>query len=242
MRHTSFLIRTFSFVVLTLLLAATGIVQGEEIRIEEQNSVNEIQIGDFSARPCLFRLGSDPKDLCCVGSDNFAEMTAGELWEFFHDQGYSSVSELKFFVDIDKISEKSSFAVSDLSVSIEDPADPTLMLTQMSMGGHSMLVPGYETSSIKPEAQLRFDLGYDFMERFSRDSTEKVRFNYLSDDASVAPRFLLASNRSSLTREHLKAIGAFLLFWALVFFAMNRFIRPTTFDDPFRSKPTGLAG
>lgn len=205
----------------------------DEIVIAEGNANEQTMIGDFVCSPCLVKIGAASY---CMSSDAGAgvELSAGELWRFFKEQGMDSVNNLEFFVDIDKISEQSKFGLAGFNVQIEAPSSGSQSeyLTDMTMGENSLVVPGYETSSLKPEAKISFDLGYDFMEQFSSTSTEKVVFNFTSNDASVAPTFMLASNKSIFSSGHLGLLFGFIVFWGLVFMGVNKFVKPIEADAP----------
>ena len=150
------------------------------------------------------------------------EMTAGELWQFFDDQGFDSVNTMTLFLDVDQLSTDESFNLSKLNFQIQSPFDGQLS-TIANLGKDSLVVPGIETSSNRPEAKLRFDLGYDFMELFSPESTEIVR---VSIDApmrgSMAPTFHLTANKNVFGQTNLGRLFLFVIFWGSVFLMLLR--------------------
>lgn len=213
-----------AFLVVATFAFLASSTLADEIVIEEGNSVEDIRIGDFACAPCLVKIGAASYHVPC-GNKPAVAMTAGDLWKFFNDHGMDSVDELEFFVDIDQIAESSNFNL-DLHLEIQDPSHPSQLLTNKTMGGDSLVVPGYETSSQKPEARIRLALGYDFMKEFSSDSTEKVVFNFKSSDSSVTPTFVLTSDNSIFSTGHSGLLFGFIVFWGLVFLAVSRLIRP----------------
>jgi hypothetical protein len=205
---------------------------GDEIVIEESNRSEETQVGDFICSPCLTKMGSLASYAVVGDSEIGYEMSAGDLWRFFDEQGVHSVNDLEFLVDIDQISKSDNFGLEGLQVQIQHPLNAEHLLTDVTMQGNSLVVPGYETSSSKPEAKIRLPLGYDFMKEFSSSSTEKVVFNFSSKDASVSPTLFLTSDATFISGNHLGMLFSFIVFWGLVFMAMNRFIRPVDTMDP----------
>jgi len=103
-------------------------------------------------------------------------------------------------------------------------------MTDLDMGGTNLVVPGYETSSFRPEAHLSFDLGYDFMQEFSGDSTELVRFNIQSESA-VTPTFLISPRDEVFNSGHLSSLFAFVLFWGVIFLAVFHFMKPSSLKE-----------
>lgn len=214
---------------------------GDEIVIDAKISSNEQAVGDFTCSPCL------AEGRCaCLPVD--VEMSAGELWCFFNSQGIESVNELKLFVDVDQLSESARFDLAGLNVQIQHPQSPSQLLTNLSMKDSSLVVPGSGTSAMRPEAEIKFDLGYDFMKEFSSTSTEKVVFNFKGRETPVSgssPMLMLASSDASVfTQGPTGLVFGFILFWGLIFLAMNRFIRPVTEQTPavvFKSKSPSVS-
>ena len=90
------------------------------------------------------------------------EMTAGDLWQFFSDRGIDSVENLTICMDWAPGQELGTdIDVSSLQLRIEDPSHAGSLLTNVSLGGHSLVVPGFEVSSFKPEAKLGVVLAAD---------------------------------------------------------------------------------
>ncbi len=209
------------FAVLLTLLASSR-MEAEEIIIEEGKHAN---VGDFHCHPCFEKLGSNALVLTAPIGDRPIEMTAGELWEYFHSHGFDSVNELSLFVEIDQLDSNAQYNLSSLNFQIE--ATDGDVLTDLDLGGSNLVVPGYETSSFRPEAHLSFDLGYDFMQEFSKDSTELVRFN-IQSGSGVTPTFLISPKNEVFTSNHLSSLFTFVLFWGFVFLAVFHFMKPAS--------------
>ena len=193
----------------------------QEIIIDQNAAV---AAGDFDCLPCLSKLGSDCLALRNAGHNKCIEMTTGELWTFLDKQGLQSVNELSLFVEIDELQSDSQLNLSSLKVEIGSGAD-------FDMGNSSITVPGYKTSASRPEAQISFDLGYDFMKQYSGDSTELIRFNIKSDDSSVTPTYLISATDNHFSRTHLGTIIAFVIFWGAVFLGLFHFMKPSATED-----------
>lgn len=205
----------------------------EEVVIEEGNSRVNVAIGDYSCSPCLAKLVAASYEM--HENNGSIELTAGELWQFFDDQGYDSVDKMTLFLDVGQLSSDDSFNISKLNVQIQSPLGGHL-LTDANLGADQLIVPGYETSATRPEAELRFDLGYDFMKLFTPDSTEIVRVSIDTPvSAAMTPTFRLAANRSVFGQTNLGQMFLFVLFWGAVFLVLLRWMKPVRKLTPVRS-------
>ena len=132
-------------------------------------------------------------------------------------------------MDIDPVEQQQNVDVQQIEFTIKDPFNRAT-LTSYSLdrdGDNSLIVPGYEASSFRPEAQMRIDLGFDFMQRFSKDSAEKVMFNVEVDQAAGAtPSFFIAADESYVALPNLLTLGAFIGFWIVVFIILFRVTHP----------------
>jgi len=222
--------------------AATS-ASADEIIIEEGSSLGAISCGDYACSPCFSKLAAASfKMENCLESGTI-ELTAGELWQFFHDQGYGSVNRMTLFLDVDQLASEDSLELSKLNLQIQSPLDGHL-LTDANLGADNLIVPGYETSSSRPEAELRFDLGYDFMELFSSDSQEIVRVSVDSPTASMmTPTFHLSAEENMFGRTDLGQIFLFVMFWGIVFLMLLRWMKPVRESIPVRSSSLqGVSG
>jgi hypothetical protein len=237
-RTIEFVGRRFALALLLVAVIACS-SHADEVIIQEGRGVGEIECGDYACSPCLSKLGS----AVAMRSDfdqNTIEMTAGELWQFFDKQGYRSVNKLALFLDVDRLSSDTSFNLSKLNIQIQSPESSQLLLTDANLGADGLIVPGYETSASRPEAQLKFDLGYDFMELFSSDSTEIVRVSIDSPISEAsAPTFFLTADDNVFGRTNVGNMFFFVLFWGIVFLIVLRWMKPVRAAAPVRRTKSG---
>jgi len=140
-----------SAVLLCLAVARTACV-ADEVIIEERSPIGDVLIGDYSCSACLANLAAASLEM--KGEQHgTTELTAGELWQFFDEQGYDSVNTMSLFLDVDQLSTEQSVNLSKLNVQIQSPNGGSL-LTDANLGADRLIVPGIETSSSRPEAEL----------------------------------------------------------------------------------------
>ncbi len=215
-----------------LALSPWTFASAEEIIIREGNSRGEVACGDYSCSPCLSKLAAASFEMKNGNAGGSIELTAGELWQFFNAQGYDSVNKMTLLLDVDQLSRDDNFNLSKLNIQIQSPLDGNL-LTDANLGSDKLIVPGYETSSSRPEAELRFDLGYDFMELFSSDSTEIVRVSIDSPmNSSLSPTFHLMADDTVFGQTNLGQMFVFVLFWGVVFLVLLRWMKPVRSTIP----------
>lgn len=209
----------------------------EEVVIEEANSQRNISIGDYSCSPCLAKLIAASYEMEGSNDRGTIELTAGELWQFFDDQGYDSVNKMSLFLDVDQLSSEDNFNLSKLNIQIQSPLGGQL-LTDANLGADRLIVPGYETSSSRPEAELKFDLGYDFMKLFTPNSTEIVRVSMDAPANGMIPTLHLAANQSVFGQTNLGQMFLFVIFWGAVFLILLRWMKPVREVIPVRPSAT----
>ena len=181
-----------------------------------------------------------------LNHNNSGEVAAGDLWQFFHSQGVQSLDRLTLCLDVEQLEGHSAFDLKSVELKIEDPNKVGYLLTNVSLGNNSIVVPGLETSSSKPEAKLEIVLGYDFMERFSAASKEKIKLDFSanSDMASKAT-FSIGSNEEIFSSASFVLLALFVGFWVAVFFVLNRVTKPieqeSLVDVGFRKTPAATA-
>lgn len=192
----------------------------DEVVLDDSRSSGEIQLGDFNCTP--YRVGA---------SSNFPmpedSITAGELWTFFEEQGLDSVESIVIFVDIDRLPADQQLGLKTLDLLIEEPSD-NLTHCSYTLGGNSLVFPGGNTKQHSAECRFRVDLGYDFMQKYSSSSTEKVQLNVGLDGQSSgsSAAFFIEGNRSLFTLPNLLMLGGFGLFWVGVFWVLKRATLP----------------
>ena len=196
----------------------------DEFVIDDRDS-GSFNLGDFSCSPCPEQV---TRALGIFGQKNSGEVSAGQLWKFFHEQGVDSLESLTLCLDVDEMDSQTAFDLQSIHFQIQDPLNRSKMLTNVSLGDNNIIVPGNKTSSFKPEAKLEVMLGYDFMERFSADSTEMIKLDFSSNSefAASQPRFSIEGSGNVFSRFNVFLLIGFAGFWLLVFFVLNRVTKP----------------
>lgn len=229
----------FAAIIFSMVLSAIcNSVEADEIQINADSV--ETTAGDFRCKPCNRPIIYDANTLE-MGSES---LTTGDLYRYFESRGIKRIDRLSLQVDVDCCAEQDqAFQLDDLSFKIT--GDDDKILNEASLQDDSLLVAGAEISSFKPEAVLEFDLGYNFMERFSSDSTDLIELSYAtpiagSYKAGMKPRFVVSEDLSSFTVSNIGVFVLFVGFWVVVFIAMNIFMKPEAESTP--PKPTNLVG
>jgi hypothetical protein len=206
-------------------LVGSNPVAADEFIIDDQATGSSFSLGDFNCSPCPEQV---TRALGIFDHKNSGEVSAGQLWKFFHEQGVDSLDRLTLCLDVDQMDSQFTFELQSINLQIQDPLNRSKMLTNVSLGNNNILVPGNKTSSFKPEAKLEFNLGYDFMERFSADSTEIIKLDFSSNSEfeTSPPRFSIEGNGNVFNRFNVVLLIGFAGFWLLVFFVLNRVTKP----------------
>ncbi len=221
-----------------ILLVANNSADADEILINADSA--ETVAGDFRCKPCNRTIIYDANSLE-MGSET---LTTGDLYRYFASRGIKKIDRLSLQVDVDCCEEEDkAFQLDGLSFKITGADDK--ILNEASLQNDSLLVAGTEISSFKPEAVLEFDLGYDFMQRFSPESTDSIELSYVtptegSYKAAMKPRFVVSEDLSSFSLSNIGVFAVFVGFWVIVFMAMNTFMKPKTESAP--QKPTNFVG
>ena len=156
-------------------------------------------------------------------------ITAGELWSFFQRQGLEKVESIILFLDVNKFDEPESITIKSIEFRIE-PANSTLAVTTSALNeSNRFVIPGYDSLSNLPEARLEIPLEFDFMQRFSADSRDRV-FLKIAYDAPVghAPNFFIAGQQNWITLPSFTLLLGFVAFWGILFFALARLTLKST--------------
>jgi len=210
-----------------------SLVNADEVVLEEANDGMIIRSGDFELRTCRESVGTGLNLLSGLG-DKSGEITAGELYRFFKSQGKDSVDRLVLCVDVDN-PLRNDVGFDDFVLTIEDPFEtgqPTRSFSLDRDGDNSLVVPGYETSLLKPEAQLEIPLGYDFMQRYSETSKEVVKLDCQYSDGNqqsnvpLAVYFPAERTIGWFSIPRLSLVFVFAVFWVAVFWALIKFTLP----------------
>ncbi|MDG1874999.1 MAG: hypothetical protein P8J27_13875 [Mariniblastus sp.] len=218
---------TITLCLLAILTTLTTPGMADEIVID-RNFVSKHSVGNFECSNCP--TNSSPKLGLNLGT-NGLELSTGKVWQFLNHQGITSADKLTLCLDLDSLDSESEFSLYAVELNIESPDETNTLLNNFNLGDNSLLVPGYETSSFKPEVKLEALLGYDFMDRFSATSQEKINvvFKSNSDIFTSPPKIYVQSDSSSgiAFGNNLVTLVGFALFWVGLFLLLNRFTKPS---------------
>jgi hypothetical protein len=171
---------------------------------------DEIVIGNRPNQRSLADVGLDQNG----NPDNSRLITAGELWQFFHDRGVTTVDQLTLNLDCGGMTHSQS---GPIRFQIQDPLSGNL-LTNLSI----------ESSGNKLEVPLDFD----YMKRFSPGSKELIRLDLTELDALASNAKVSVDSDSHIFGPlNVLLITGFFTFWVLVFFVLNRFTKPIRQED-----------
>ena len=191
--------------------------------ILDESLTNFQSVGDFDVSACHLPVEPEADGLLTNG-----EITAGQLYTYFKNKGMDSVNEIVFCVDVDPaVQGRTDYALESLELSIED-------IEKYTLGENSLMLPAYEASTMKPEAQLSIKLGYDFMQRFNADSEERIKFDFAVAGQQSKSMFkigVLPESQSSFDSSRFLFLSAFVGFWLVVFFVLFRATNPKTTTD-----------
>lgn len=156
-------------------------------------------------------------------------ITAGELWSFFQRQGLDKVESIVLFLDVNKFDAPDSITIKTIEFRIE-PTNKTLPVTACAMSeSKPLVIPGYDSLSNLPEARLEIPLEFDFMQRFSADSRDRVFLKIAYEaPAGNAPSFFIAGQQSWITLPSFTLIAGFVAFWGILFYALARLTLKST--------------
>lgn len=150
-------------------------------------------------------------------------ITAGELWSFFQRQGLEKVESIVLFLDVNKFEEPDSITIKSIEFRIE-PINATVPVTTSALSEKNRLViPGYDSLSNLPEARLEIPLEFDFMQRFTAASRDRIFLKIAYDaPAGNAPNFFVAGQQSLITLPSFSLLVGFIAFWGILFYALAR--------------------
>jgi len=208
--------RIKTFLALAMLTLSNFAVADEIVFNHSKQTV-----GDFSCLP--FSNKTDPQfDL------ESGVVSAGELWKFFDSRGSTSIHQLTLCLDLESLDDEASFGLQAIELKIEDPLSSGELLTDVSLGDNSIIVPGYETSPFRPEAKLELSLNYNFMERFSAESKEKISVSFKSNDEAIVPKFAFQSEYEGFFSgfRNPTILAGFSLSWIVIFYLLSRLTKP----------------
>ena len=211
----SFKIRAVGATLCSIIMIGLcfGTSFGDEIVIDNQGD-SQMSLGDFRCSSCPTQIHSA---MGIFDQARTGEVSAGELWQFFHSQGVDSLDQLTLCLDVEQLDGQSAFDLQSVEFKIQDPHNQDGLLTDVSLGNNnSIIVPGFETSSFRPEAKLQISLGYDFMERFSADSQEKIKLDFSSSNSLAASNVKFSiegSEQGGFSTWNYLLLAGFVLVW-----------------------------
>ena len=167
------------------------------------------------------------------------EVTAGQLWSFLKAQGVDSMDELTLRLDIDpekagSTIDGSSIDISALQLQIENPGGIDGFATDVQFGDKQLLLSSPSFDAEVDDMQLAVKLHYDFMERFSADSTEKIKLNVSS--SGLMPSISIAKKTESLRKMNWLMLIGFSAFWLSIFGLVNWLTKPSPIGTSLTNK------
>lgn len=165
----------------------------------------------------LYTTDRNEHETCC-------EIRAGELWKYFHDQGYSSLDRLILYVDLGESGNQSPFRLQSLELSIQGdgPGSDSKPLARAKGQEEGLTISGRRGTSAR-ETQLEIPLGFDFMHRFSASSGERLTVNVSYDGTpAIRPVLSISARRTFFSAPSMVILAAFILFWGVVFWILRR--------------------
>ena len=201
------------FVLASSFFSANSLA--DEVLLDE--SLTEMQtVGDFNVGTF-----ATPVDISEQGIlTDQGEIVAGKLVSFFKQHNIESVYELNLCLDIDS-KDRSDQQLNSLQLTIGDSGSDQVY----RLGDHILKLPGYEASDFKPEAGLSINLGFDFMQEFDENSTEKIRLT-MDGDAGKQFRIAYLAPPNYFSINRFVFITAFASFWVFVFIVLFRVTTP----------------
>jgi hypothetical protein len=143
-------------------------------------------------------------------SSETREIRAGELWQFFHDRGVTSVDTIKLNLQSPSLSNDLSGTVR---FEIEDP--------------HSGVISNHMIFDPR-SGHLEIPMGFDLMSRFSSDSQELIKLDFSGIKSMKGDTNIMLDTGAERVRSlNFAILVGFILFWLAVFFFLYRLTKPT---------------
>ncbi|MCH2183116.1 MAG: hypothetical protein MK108_14035 [Mariniblastus sp.] len=201
----------------------------DELILSEQQSI-PLSIGDFQC-------SSGPAEQAGFIIENLVDsggqVRTGKLWDYFNSQGVETLDRLTLVINVNPdIGSGQQFTMDSLTLTIagNDAGNEQSMITDVSMsrnGENLLVLRSDDFKSFAPKARMEFDLGYDFMERFTADSLETLSLNFHTRSGAIEQALLGFPSSGHLEQEsHLPTLLLFITFWTVVFLLMYLFLSP----------------
>ncbi len=220
--HIQLLTRTFVLSVAIGLFVTVSFA--DEVVLDGRRD-SKVTVGDFDCSKCPRPAN---RMLSLFDGHDSSSLTAGQLWRFYNSQGVNSLDRLTLCLDIESDGRLETAGINSIELKIEDPSNFGKLLTDVSLKNNSLSIPIYDIVPFRPEANLEIELGYDFMQRFSAESKEKISLNVTGDASSnpVVSVQGVSDDRFFSSMINTIALSAFAVFWAFVFIALYRYTKP----------------
>lgn len=232
-RNCSVTSSVYSRLLITLVVVFGGACFGasvwaDQVIIHSDPETSVSLSEDVECSACDGELTPSAIEVLTGGSGG--EVTAGQLWKFFKAQGVDSMDELTLHLDIDRenaasSADGSSIDISMLQFQIENPSGMQGFATDVNIGDKQVLLPTQSADPDVADMQLAVKLHYDFMERFSADSKEKIKLNV--SGSGLMPSISIARKSESLRELSWATLVGFTVFWFGVFGLVNWLTKPT---------------
>lgn len=227
----SFVIKLRSAITLGVVFAMAGVclsASADQIIVDSDPDATVLLSDDVVCSACDGTLTPSAIEILTSGSGG--EVTAGQLWSFFKAQGVDSMDELTLRLDVDpKMAgingSGSSIDISALQFQIENPSGIDGLATDVNIGDKQLLLSSPSMDPDVADMQLAVKLHYDFMERFSADSEEKIKLNVAG--SGLMPSISIARKTDPLRAMNWPMFVGFTAFWLILFAAVNWLTKPT---------------
>ena len=220
--------RLLASLVLSVAFLPVGLPASADQVIVDRNPEMSVSLtDDVECSACDGALTPSAIEVLTSGAGG--EVTAGQLWKFFKAQGVDSMDELTLHLDIDPDKASStvdgaSIDLSSLQFQIENPNGVQGLATDLQFGNKQVLFPAESRNADSADMQLAVKLHYDFMERFSADSKEKIKLNVAG--SGLMPSISIAKKTETLRALNWPLLIGFSGFWLGVFALVNWLTKP----------------
>lgn len=200
-----------------LIFGVSASSNADEVVINDSSRAEQ-KLGDYQFS--TFPLSSSPRCQLRTNSEMVNEITAGELWSYFNSQGLKSVDKLVICLDAEEVPRGQALGLDLFEVRFEDSPQP------FTLGDNSLILTANGTDTLGPECHLVVKLDYDFMQKYAKDSKEKIQLNFgVNGKASLGlvPTFSAASQRPIFNLPNLILLSSFCAFWVVVFALLRKY-------------------
>lgn len=221
--------------------AIGGLASADQVIVHSDPDTPVLLSDDIECSACDGTLTPSAIEVLTSGSGG--EVTAGQLWSFLKAQGVDSMDELSLRLDVDPEmtggdGDQSSIDISTLQLQIENPTGIDGFATDVKIGDKQFLLSAPSPGDDVADMQLAVKLHYDFMERFSADSKEKIKLNVSS--SGLLPNISIARKPEVFHDMNWPLLIGFSLFWLAVFGLANWLTKPVAIGGSLTEKTAVL--